>query len=214
MMKKSLIAVVMLTAAFAAKPVDAQSLFKRLTDVATQAALSKMPKPESLADQVVGAATASKEKRGATDATEQPSPESEPVKPAPKARFPSDIKPSAEIAAQKQRFVEFSRYSCSDCEGGRGYDAWARQILNLTGNRAWEEKVGALGLGEAIEWRGQASDGALTVMQETTVAGLRCKPVKWILLHRSDKRTAEREGLFCFGRPDRYVVTETWVEVY
>ena len=214
MMNKCLIAAAMLTTTFAAQPAEAQSLFKRLTGAAAQTILSKAPKPEDLAGQVISAATAAKGKRAAPDAAEAPAPEPQPAKPALKARFPSDIKPSSDVAAQKQRFVEFSRYSCSDCEGGRGYDAWARQFLNLTGNRAWEEKVGALGTGEAIEWQGKESDGALTALAETTVEGLRCKPVRWVLLHRSDQRTAEREGLFCFGRPSRYVTAESWVEVY
>ena len=218
-MNKHLIAAALLATAFAAQPAHAQSFLMGLTGAAAQTLISRAPRPEDLAEQaaaqIIGAATAPKAKRhAAPESDAEPAPVEQPGERAAKAALPSDIKPSGDAAEQKQRFVEFSRYACNDCEGGRGYDAWARQILELTGDRAWENKVGALVVGEAIEWQGRESDGALTVMSENPVEGLRCKQVKWMLMHRGDQRTAEREGLFCFGRPDRYVDTESWVEVY
>ena len=216
-MDKRLMMAALLATVFSAEPASAQSFLKR-AGAAAQSLLSKAPKPEAMVERaagdVIGAATAPKAKRSAPDAADRPTPKPGPAPRATKARLPSAIKPSSEIAERKRRFVEFSRYSCNDCEGGRGYDAWARQILNLTANRAWEMKVGALGLGEAIEWQGRESDGVLVVESENPVDGLRCKQVKWTLRHRSDRRIAEREGLFCFGKPDRYVDIESWVEVY
>jgi hypothetical protein len=221
-MKKAISAVAAATMMMSAQPAQA-SFLKRLLNTAVQAATDRGGRPEDLVTQVVGEAidAASRPRQPRADGGSEPgeasppAPEAAPPPPsAPKASLPSDIKPSDAVAQQKQAFLEFSRYDCSDCEGGRGYDAWARQILDLKGEHAFEDKVGALAVGASLEWQGKASDGALSVASEGDVEGLRCKKVHYMLMRRSDHQLAERDGLFCFGKPDRYVTEERWVEVY
>lgn len=201
------------------QPAEAGFL-KKLLNTAVQAATDGRGRTEDLATQLVGeaidAASRPRQKRDARGSApaEAPVSNTEPA-PAPKnAGLPSDIKPSEQAARQAQAFLEFSRYDCSDCEGGHGYDAWARQILNLRGDHEWEEKVGALPVGGSIQWQGKVSDGALSLVGEAEVEGLRCRQVRYMLMRRSDHQLAERDGLFCFGRPDHHAAAERWVEVY
>ncbi|MBT9469535.1 MAG: hypothetical protein V4514_04295 [Pseudomonadota bacterium] len=125
---------------------------------------------------------------------------------------PSDLPKPAGAAEKKQAYEDFSRYSCSDCEGGRGYDAWARQILGQTGWNKWESKVGALAVGETLTWQGVKANGVLKVVSEDPVGGFPCKQIHYRLIKGA--ASAERDGLFCFGRSGPYSGSDTWVEVY
>ncbi|MBP7704401.1 MAG: hypothetical protein KA105_03815 [Caulobacter sp.] len=118
------------------------------------------------------------------------------------------------VAAAKERFVEFSRYSCTACEGGRGYDAWARQSLNLGGGyNAFEKKLGSLATGQFVAWKGIEADGRITVVGEATVAGFQCKQLKWELKKRKTGASASRDGLLCLGKSGDYAASDSWVEV-
>lgn len=125
---------------------------------------------------------------------------------------PSDLPKPAGAAEKKHAYEDFSRYSCSDCEGGRGYDAWARQILGQTGWNKWESKVGALAIGETLTWQGVKANGVLKVVSEDPVGGFPCKQIHYRLIKGA--ASAERDGLFCFGRSGPYSGSDTWVEVY
>lgn len=128
-------------------------------------------------------------------------------------KYPSNLKFSPELEAQKKAFVEFSKVSCNDCEGGYSYDAWVRHFVRLDGSYgAWEKKVGALALGESITWKGSQSMGSITVVSEEPVNGWPCKQLKWELKKAQSK--AERPGLFCNGKASSYSGSDSWVEVF
>lgn len=129
-------------------------------------------------------------------------------------RLPADLPKPQDAQAKKDAFEAFSAYPCSDCEGGRGYDAWARQSLNLIGSNLWEDKVGSLAVGQTISWKGERSDGVLTVVSENAMGGLPCKQVVHRLTKHAGGATAERDGLFCYGKASQYSGSDSWVEVY
>lgn len=209
------------------RPDQAEASFlKRLVGSAVQAATEKVGQPEDLAGQLVDQAIESAsqprepKRKGARQQARQvqteearSTAEAPPARPA-KTRYTSDIRPSEAVAQQKKAFVEFSRYDCSDCEGGHGYDAWAALALDITGEGRWEAKVAALGIGDSIRWTGKGADGALSVASEEPVEGMRCKQLHYTLMRRSDRQAAERQGLFCFGKRDSYSGQESWAEVY
>jgi len=128
-------------------------------------------------------------------------------------KYPSDLDFSPELEAQKKAFVEFSKVSCSDCEGGYDYDAWVRHFISLDGShKAWEKKVGGLAVGETITWRGSKSNGVITVVSEEPVRGWQCKQLRWEL--KKGQETAERPGLFCYGKAGPYDGSDSWTEVF
>jgi hypothetical protein len=222
MMKKAIAAIAAGTILMSAQPAQA-SFLKRLINTAMQAATDKSGgRTQDLVTQVVGEAIDAASRQSQRQEENGPAPAGQaaaeapptPPSPTPKAAYPTDIKPTDSEVAQKKAFLEFSRYDCGDCEGGHGYDAWARQILDLKGDHAFEEKVGALAVGASLEWQGKASDGSLSIASEGDREGLRCKQVHYTLMRRSDHQLAERDGLFCFGKPEAYVTAERWVEVY
>lgn len=121
---------------------------------------------------------------------------------------PGQLKFDPALEAAKTEFREFSRYSCNDCEGGHGYDAWARHHIGTGGGyAAFEGVLGGLGLGQSVTWKGKESDGRITVVGETPVAGFQCKQLKWEMKKRKTGATAARDGLVCKAADSRY-----WVE--
>jgi len=151
-------------------------------------------------------------------ATEQTAPSSGPA-PWPMnvgartVKYPSNLDFSPELEAQKKAFVEFSKVSCSDCEGGYDYDAWARHFFTLDGSyKAWEKKIGGLAMGETITWKGAKSTGSITVVGEEPVNGWPCKQLKWEL--KKPQASAERPGLFCYGKENSYSGSDSWTEVF
>lgn len=183
-----------------AGPADAQAWLEGLARTAI----------EGVAREAVGRA-ASTAGRPATTPADAPVPSKRAAKISEVGR-PSDLPKPANAAEEKQAYEDFSRYSCSDCEGGRGYDAWARQILGQTGWNKWESKVGALAVGETLTWQGVKANGVLKVVSEDPVGGFPCKQIHYRLTKGS--ASAERDGLFCFGRSGPYSGSDTWVEVY
>jgi hypothetical protein len=126
--------------------------------------------------------------------------------------MPGGLKFSPETEAKKKAFEEFSAYRCNDCEGGRGYDAWIRQSLDLHGEDAFESKVGGMGPGQSLSWKGHGSTGTLTVVADEQVGRWPCKRVSYTL--KKATRGAQRPGLFCLGRPSGYAAHDHWIEVF
>lgn len=122
-------------------------------------------------------------------------------------RSPWDIEVPASAKSQKDAFVAFGRVRCNDCEGGYGYDSWAQHFV-----KDWNEKLGALGTGQSLQWQGNAARGTVSVLSEEPVDGFRCKQLSWRLAKGSS--SVERPGLMCWGRSERYSATESWVQVY
>lgn len=128
-------------------------------------------------------------------------------------KYPGNLTFSAELEAQKKAFLEFSKVSCNDCEGGYSYDAWAQHFIRLDGSyNAWEKKLGSLAMGEALGWKGSKSTGVITVVGEEPVNGWRCKQLKWEL--KRPGASAERPGLICSAKASSYSATESWTIVF
>ncbi len=109
---------------------------------------------------------------------------------------PRQLQFSAELEQQKKDFVEWSRVSCNACEGGRSYDAWAQHFIRLDGSwKAWEKKLGALGMGESVTWQGSQSKGQIKVVGETPIRDWPCKQLEWSLTRGKERIT--RPGLIC-----------------
>jgi len=132
----------------------------------------------------------------------------------PSRTYLSDIAKPADAADKKKALDDFSTYSCDDCEGGRGYDSWARHGLNMVGGHAFEDRIGALPVGGSVSWKGRAANGEITVVAEAEHDGFPCKEVVWKMTKPKTKATAERDGLFCYGYASSYSGKETWAEIY
>ena len=118
-----------------------------------------------------------------------------------------------EAKAQKAAFEAFGRYDCSDCEGGRGYDAWVRHFLPTSyGSPTLEDRIAAMKTGESFQWKGNTAVGTLTILGEEPVGGFSCKQVQYRL--QREQESAERAGLFCLGKSSQYSASESWQEVY
>ncbi|MDZ4373016.1 MAG: hypothetical protein U1C74_16555, partial [Phenylobacterium sp.] len=118
----------------------------------------------------------------------------------PTAKHPARLTFSPDLEAEKARFLEFSKVSCRDCEGGYSYDAWAQRFIRLDGSwKAWEKKLGALGMGESVTWQGSRAKGKITVVGEQAINGWPCKQLRWTLT-RADAE-AQRPGLICNAQP-------------
>jgi len=128
-------------------------------------------------------------------------------------KYPGNLTFSPELEAQKKAFLEFSKVSCSDCEGGYSYDAWAQHFIRLDGSyNAWEKKLGSLAMGETLSWKGSRSTGAITVVGEEPVNGWPCKQLKWEL--KRPGASAERPGLICSAKASSYSASESWTIVF
>lgn len=199
MFRPALIAVLVLGAPLAATPAAAQSFLKDLAKSAarqaTEAAVRNAMTPQPGG---IGAPQAGLVGQAPAKGT------------APKAGRPSlsDIERPADLAEKKRALDDFSAYPCSDCEGGRGYDSWARHGLNMVGSNALDKKVGAMGVGESLTWKGVTANGALTVVADAEHNGFQCKEVVYKMTKVKTKAVAEREGLFCQS------ATGSWTEVY
>jgi len=128
-------------------------------------------------------------------------------------KYPADLDFSPELESQKKAFLEFSKVSCNDCEGGYSYDAWAQHFVRLDGSyNALEKRLGALAMGEALTWKGATSNGSITVVGEEPVGGWQCKQLKWELKKPGD--SAERPGLICYGKASSYAGSDSWTIVF
>lgn len=116
-------------------------------------------------------------------------------------------------ALQKRMALDaFSAYRCSDCEGGKGYDTWAAKRLGVTGQGAWNAKVGDLPVGGVITWKGVQATGELKVVSENPVAGYQCKQMLYTI--KKGDQSASRDGMFCLSKPRSSEVQPRWSEIY
>lgn len=101
--------------------------------------------------------------------------------------------------AAANAFDEIGRYSCTACEGGHSYDSWPRhEISGMTsGEYALPNRLGALGVGEALRWTGSRTGTryAITVTSDRSIGQWPCKQLKWT----GDRGEVhvERLGLIC-----------------
>ncbi|RZJ00013.1 MAG: hypothetical protein EON90_09235 [Brevundimonas sp.] len=100
--------------------------------------------------------------------------------------------------AAAHAFDEIGRYSCTACEGGESHDSWPRhEISGMTSEYALPNRLGALGVGEALRWTGSHTGTryAITVTSERPIGQWPCKQLKWT----GDRGEvhAERLGLIC-----------------
>jgi hypothetical protein len=195
---------------------------------AAQSGFLKSLARQAAAAAIQNSAQAQAQDQSAPQAQDGPSAEQAEAEPAPAAsgpapwpinvgartvKFPSDLDFSPELEAQKKAFVEFSKVRCSDCEGGYSFDAWVQHFISLDGSyKAWEKKVGGLAMGETISWKGSQAAGSLTVVGEQPVGGWQCKQLKWEL--KKPQASAERPGLFCYGKAGPYDGADSWTEVF
>ncbi len=124
---------------------------------------------------------------------------------------PYDFQFSPELEAGPKALREFSKVRCNNCEGGYSFDAWANLILGLK-LQDWHNKIGESTVGTTLSWRGDESDGKVTVVGDAQVGPYPCKQVRYTLVRRSDKSSAERPGLFCFGKASSFAGSPSWVE--
>lgn len=135
-----------------------------------------------------------------------------PVNYSPALPGPYRLEFAPELENAERAFDEFNRVACADCEGGRSYDSWIRHhVPEVQPMGALENRVGEMAVGEAIRWTGiSGAELALTVIGEAPVGAWPCKQVRWS--SQRDERSAERLGLFCYGKKGDYL-GEGWVEV-
>lgn len=112
-----------------------------------------------------------------------------------------DLKfPAAE--AQKKAFTDASKVRCSDCEGGYGYDAWAKIP---------PAKFIALQPGERLSWKGSRYQGSVVLTGQHAIGNFPCRQYHWTLKDGS-RVVAEREGLFCQYKAP-YSTSPGWNEI-
>lgn len=135
-----------------------------------------------------------------------------PINYSPALPGPYRLQFSPELQSAERAFDEFNTVACDDCEGGRSYDSWIRHhVPEVQPMRALENRVGEMAVGEAIRWTGASgAQLALTVIGDAPIGAWPCKQVRWS--SERDGRSAERLGLFCYGKRGDYL-GDGWVEV-
>ena len=200
-----------------ATPAEAQSFLKNLArDAALRAAAAAVSggaqaeEPADEADEDGEAAPAAQQEAAAAPTTPSTGPAPWPLNAgARNIKYPKDLTFAPEYEQQKKDFLEFSRVSCTACEGGRSYDAWAQQFIRTDGSwKAWEKMLGGLAVGESLTWQGSEAKGTITATGDTPINGWPCKQLKWTL--KKPKASAERLGLVCFTHESSYSSKGTW----
>lgn len=129
-------------------------------------------------------------------------------------RYPSEIAKPAGFDAIEDAFDAFGKGDCMECEGGYAYDSWPvfpRDEYSGKYNGD-AQRLGSWPVGHVHTWKGNVSTGTLTVVDERTVEGFRCRTLHYRLTKGT--ATAERPGLLCWGRANQYAGSESWNEVY
>lgn len=103
--------------------------------------------------------------------------------------------------AAKQAFVEASKLSCSDCEGGYWPDAWGWRSLveNTRGANyvdAFAQLLVALKEGESLSWKGNKYDGKVTATGAHPIGELPCRQFHYVLTEQG-RQVAEYDSLLC-----------------
>ena len=129
-------------------------------------------------------------------------------------RYVGDIRPPADAEVRKAAFRKFGEVSCNDCEGGVDFDSRPKADFDqYSGNHAeWPRRAGNWPVGHVHRWKGKASTGTLTVVNEEQVEGLRCRRLEYKLTKGAT--SAIRPSLICFGLASSESSVENWHEVY
>lgn len=93
-----------------------------------------------------------------------------------------------EAEAQKREFAKIGKIPCKTCEMGAHFDDWPRNVP--------EAKIGAMKLGERLQWKGARYSGAVVVTGEHPIRDYACRQYRWTLT-QGGAVAAERHGLFC-----------------
>lgn len=123
-------------------------------------------------------------------------------------RRPDQLEFSEADKAARVAFNQIGRYSCTGCEGGHSFDSWPRHEIPGIGVGGYEleNRLGALGVGEALRWTGSRTGTryAITVTSDRAIGPWACKQLRWT--GDRDGVHAERVGLIC--KP-----TDNWHEL-
>jgi hypothetical protein len=130
----------------------------------------------------------------------------------PKVRRPGQLKFDAALEDQKSAFKTFGEVSCDDCEGGVSFDTAAKKFLGLRDMWAFDSALGALEVGQSLNWRGRASVGKITAVSAEAVGPFACKQLRWELTR--GKETRARDGLVCLGKSNPDADNDRWLEVF
>ena len=130
----------------------------------------------------------------------------------PKLKRPGQMKFDPALEAQKDAFRKFGEVSCNDCEGGKSFDTAANKFLNLRDMYAFDSALGALDVGQSLNWRGRGSVGRITATSAEAVGPFACKQLRWELTR--GKETRSRDGLVCLGKSNPDADNERWLEVF
>lgn len=162
-------------------------------------------RPGDATDQPAGAASGAAPRRSAAaPATDFAAPAPDNYSAA--LQGPRQLTFSQDLMENRRRVEEFSRYSCTACEGGRAYGAWIRHYVpSLWGQWVLEERVGSMSVGEKVDWDVPplGGTGRLEVIGNQPVGEWPCRQVRWTITKRTGTpprtETADRLGLFCQG---------------
>ncbi|MFJ6024320.1 hypothetical protein ACIQC9_06965 [Brevundimonas sp. NPDC092305] len=114
-------------------------------------------------------------------------------------RRPGQLRFSDAEKNAKGSFDQIGRYACASCEGGFNFDSWPRhEVRGIgVGNYQLENRLGALGVGEALTWTGSHTGTryAITVTSDRAIGPWPCKQLRWTG-DRGDEHV-ERVGLIC-----------------
>ncbi len=112
----------------------------------------------------------------------------------------SDLKFERAKAA-KTAFVNASKVSCNDCEGGYWPDAWGWRSLvkdSRGGNYADEfaKMLVALQQGESLAWKGNRFEGVVTASGAHPIGAMPCRQFHYVL-NEKGRQVAQYDGLLC-----------------
>lgn len=183
----------------------AQSAAQRLVERAVTAATTPRQPPATPSrapaqtDHAGGALQSTTPQAPVTSALPADLPLPRPVNWTPTLRRPTEMRFSQADQDTRAAFDEIGRYSCTGCEGGRGFDSWPRhEVPGLgVGNYNLENRLGGLAVGEALRWTGSRTRTtyAITVVSDRAIGQWACKQLKWT--GDRGETHAERLGLIC-----------------
>jgi hypothetical protein len=125
------------------------------------------------------------------------------------ASYTGDLEFDPADEARARGLHEFAKVRCTGCEGGYSFDSWITHHTDQTVDEV-AARVGALGIGQTLTWRGIEAAGVLEVVSEAPVGDFACKQVRVVMTR--GEATYETPGLYCFGKSHAYA-RAMWVHV-
>ncbi|KQY85881.1 hypothetical protein [Brevundimonas sp. Root1423] len=110
---------------------------------------------------------------------------------------PRQLEFSAEDAGGKQRLMEFSRFSCDACEGGRAYGSWIGHYVSSLFGDGLPRRVQTMRVGDKIDWQvpQMGGSGRMEVINDQPIGPWACKQIRWTITR--SQQSESRLGLFC-----------------